>query len=141
MQTVGQLTLFCALLIHFSGCGGQTPGRTGDGGLQEESPQCSTYNTLPLASLTAEQKGILCDCVSAIGGGYAQSKPCGDAGDYVSTAESQSACVAGLKFKPDCTATFGDAFQCGAEIQQCMSAAPHCPGFLSCILTGTDTST
>ena len=91
MQTVGQLTLFCALLIHFNGCDGQTPGRTGDGGLRENSQQCSTDNTLPLASLTEEEKGSLCDCVSAIGGGYAQSKPCGDGGDYVSTKESQSA--------------------------------------------------
>ena len=141
MQTVGRLTFFCALLIHFNGCGGQTPGRTGDGGLREDSQQCSTDNTLPLASLTEEERGILCDCVSAIGGGYAQSKPCGDGGDFVSTKESQSVCVAGLKFKPDCTATFGDAFQCGVEIQQCMLAGPGCRRFLPCILIGTDAST
>jgi hypothetical protein len=81
--------------------------------------------TVPVVSLSAEQRAQLCDVVACQNGGYDHQHAC-SSGPPVTFAGSRAQCLAQWPSNPDCRATVHDLTAC----MQAISASPCASTFL-----------
>jgi len=129
-RTVAILMFFGSISVLSSSCGG---GSTGGG------PSSGLGRTAPLASLTAAQRGTLCDWESGKQGGYGRMINCPDGSQQMSDPD-KATCVQGISsLGALCpTLTVGDIEDCANAVGTDVCSEPTqaaCAAFNTCLGT------